>query len=178
MLQGIAIVFLTNGYEVILKEVNEKFLEQGIERLLEQLTRVIKARKMPMYAIEFIMRGLTPTTTYQGFETCDLVIEAALENLKLKQDIFADLERICTPNCILATNTSTIDIEKIAEKTKAQDRIVGLHYFSPAHVMPLLEIIRTPHTNPNVLASVLQGKLLQIITTPNCYISCYWATNL
>jgi enoyl-CoA hydratase/3-hydroxyacyl-CoA dehydrogenase len=153
---GIAIVFLSNGYEVILKEINEKALAAGVERVVEQVARVVKSRKLPTMAIEFILRGLKPTTTYEGFDSVDLVIEAALENLNLKQNIFAELEKIVPAHCILATNTSTIDIEKIAAKTKAQDRIIGLHYFSPAHIMPLLEIVRTPHTSPNVLAHALQ----------------------
>ena len=72
------------------------------------------------------------------------------QDIGLKQRIFADLESSCSPNCILATNTSTIDIELVGEKTRSQDRIVGAHFFSPAHVMPLLEIVRTKHTSPQV----------------------------
>lgn len=106
--------------------------------------------------IEFLMRNLTTTTTYEGFDKVDLVVEAVLENLKLKQQIFVDLEKACAPHAILATNTSTIDIMDIGSKTKVQDRIIGLHYFSPAHVMPLLEIITTPKTSQDTVAKCLE----------------------
>lgn len=81
-----------------------------------------------------------------------MVIEAVIEDIPLKQRIFADLERVCRPDAILSTNTSTIDIDLVGASTKAQDRIVGAHFFSPAHVMPLLEIVRTQHTSKQVRA--------------------------
>jgi len=105
--------------------------------------------------LEVIMRGFKAQTTYDGFDKCDLVIEAVIEDLKLKQDIFSTLEKVCNPNCILATNTSTIDIDKIATKTTAQNRIIGLHFFSPAHVMQLLEIVRTEKTDAQTISTCL-----------------------
>lgn len=78
------------------------------------------------------------------------VVEAVLEDVGLKQRIFADLEKACRPDCILSSNTSTIDISVIGQKTRAADRIVGAHFFSPAHIMPLLEIVRTDKTSPQV----------------------------
>lgn len=86
-------------------------------------------------------------TDFSGFEFADMVIEAATENLALKQQIFADLERLCKRDCILATNTSTMDITLVGAKTRALDRIVGAHFFSPAHIMPLLEIVRSEYTS-------------------------------
>lgn len=77
-------------------------------------------------------------------------MEAVLEDVGLKQRIFADLEKACRPDCILSSNTSTIDISVIGQKTRAADRIVGAHFFSPAHIMPLLEIVRTDKTSPQV----------------------------
>jgi len=85
----------------------------------------------------------------------DMVIEAVIESIPLKQNIFQDLERYCNPTCILASNTSTISLEEIGAKTKAQDRIVGPHFFSPAHVMPLLEIVRTDKTAAAVVNDTL-----------------------
>jgi enoyl-CoA hydratase/3-hydroxyacyl-CoA dehydrogenase len=87
------------------------------------------------------------------------VIEAAVENIQLKQQIFADLEKACRPDAILSTNTSTIDIGLIGAETRAQNRILGAHFFSPAHIMPLLEIVRTSQTAPQVRPAVLQGIL-------------------
>jgi len=105
--------------------------------------------------IEQVLRHLTPQTTYDNFEKCDLVIEAVIENIPLKQKIFKELEGVCNKTCILATNTSTIDIDAVGKLTKAQDRILGLHFFSPAQVMPLLEIVRTNSTSPQTLATTV-----------------------
>lgn len=90
------------------------------------------------------------TVTYADFRAVDMVIEAAIEKVDLKQAIFADLERACRPDCILASNTSTIDLNLISQRTSAADRVIGAHFFSPAHIMPLLEIVRTEHTAPQV----------------------------
>lgn len=111
---------------------------------------------MNVMFIEYVMRNLTAQSDWTGFDKVDLVVEAVIENLSLKQSIFSELEKRCPPHAILATNTSTIDIDDIGKTTKAQDRIVGLHYFSPAHVMPLLEIIRTKSTSPDTVAKCLQ----------------------
>ncbi len=81
------------------------------------------------------------------------MIEAVIEDVGLKQRIFADLEKCCRPDCILSSNTSTIDISLIGAKTRAADRIVGAHFFSPAHIMPLLEIVRTDKTSPQASPS-------------------------
>lgn len=110
---------------------------------------------------------LKPTLTYEDFKEVDLVIEAVVEDLSLKQRVFADLEAVCPPNCIFASvpfilvvcnyfkNTSTLSIEDIGAKTKAANRIIGMHFFAPAHVMPLLEIIRTPAVSPQVILDAL-----------------------
>lgn len=158
---GIAICMLMKGIPVLLKEINEQALEAGVKRILDDITRVVKARKMNPMFIEGMMRGLTPTTTYDGFDKVDLVIEAAVENVPLKQKIFAELEKVCKKTCILATNTSTINIDVVSAQTKAQDRILGLHFFSPAHIMPLLEIVKSDSTSEQVLAtSVVLAKTI------------------
>ncbi|GAY35866.1 hypothetical protein CUMW_019050 [Citrus unshiu] len=127
---GIATALILSNYPVILKEVNEKFLEAGIGRV----------------------RG----------EALPYIILAVIENVSLKQQIFADLEKYCPPHCILASNTSTIDLNLIGERTYSKDRIVGAHFFSPAHVMPLLEIVRTNQTSPQVIVDLLDiGKKIK-----------------
>lgn len=168
---GIALVYLMKGCEVILKEVNEKYLNVAVERIADTVNRVLKARRMPPIAIESILRGLTPQITYDGFDKCDLVVEAVVENLKVKREIFQTLEKVCNPQCILATNTSSINIEDIGSVTNCQDRILGLHFFSPAHIMPLLEIVRTKHTSNATLAtSVNMGKQIgkTVVVVGNC----------
>lgn len=152
---GIAICFLMKGIPVILKEINEDYLKAGVERILNDIQTIVKARKMNPFVIEFMMRGLKPQLTFDGFDKVDLVIEAVIEDIPLKQRIFAELEQKCSPTCILATNTSTINIENVVEKCKPETakRVLGLHFFSPAHIMPLLEIVRTKATDAQVLAT-------------------------
>jgi len=168
---GIVALMLFKGYHVILKEINQDLLFQGVKRVAATISSVLKRMKMPQIAMEMGMRNLTPTTSYEGFERCDMVVEAIIENIPIKQKVFQDLERVCRKDCIFATNTSTIDIDVIGEKTNAQDRIVGLHFFAPAHVMPLLEIIRTNSTSKQTLAaSIAYAKRLgkTPVTVGNC----------
>ena len=150
---GIAIAFLRKGYHIILKEINQKALEIGIKRIINLISRFIKKMKMNPMTLEYLMRNLSGQITYDHFNKCDLVIEAAVENIKIKQNIFATLEKICHKNCILATNTSTIDIKLVGKKMKAIDRLIGLHFFSPAHIMPLVEIIKTSDTSASTIAT-------------------------
>ncbi|VAH72827.1 unnamed protein product [Triticum turgidum subsp. durum] len=168
---GIATAMILSNYPVLLKEVNEKFLIAGIDRIKANLqSRVIKG-KMTEERYEKAMSLLSGALGYEKFKEVDLVIEAVIENVKLKQQIFADLEKYCPSHCILATNTSTIDLNLIGEKTKSQDRIVGAHFFSPAHVMPLLEIVRTQHTSAQVVVDLLDvGKRIKKtpIVVGNC----------
>jgi enoyl-CoA hydratase/3-hydroxyacyl-CoA dehydrogenase len=99
---------------------------------------------------------------YSDFKDIDMVIEAVIEKIPLKQSIFADIEKICPKHCILATNTSTIDLNVVGEKTNSQDRIIGAHFFSPAHIMPLLEIVRTEKTSPQAILDLISvGKIIK-----------------
>ncbi|XP_061349079.1 glyoxysomal fatty acid beta-oxidation multifunctional protein MFP-a isoform X1 [Gastrolobium bilobum] len=152
---GIATALVLSNYPVILKEVNQKFLDAGINRIKANLQSRIKKGKMTQEKFENAITLVKGSLDYESFRDVDMVIEAVIENVSLKQQIFADLEKYCPPNCILASNTSTIDLNLIGEKTKSQDRIIGAHFFSPAHVMPLLEIVRTKQTSPQVIVDLL-----------------------
>ncbi|CAN6926709.1 unnamed protein product [Brassica oleracea] len=159
---GIATALILSNYIVILKEVHEKFLEAGIGRVKANLQSRVKKGRMSQEKFEKTMSLLKGSLDYESFKDVDMVIEAVIENISLKQQIFADLEKYCPQHCILASNTSTIDLNKIGERTKSQDRIVGAHFFSPAHVMPLLEIVRTNHTSPQVIVDLLDvGKKIK-----------------
>ncbi|KAF3533560.1 hypothetical protein DY000_02043735 [Brassica cretica] len=159
---GIATALILSNYSVILKEVNEKFLEAGIGRVKANLQSRVKKGRMSQEKFEKTMSLLKGSLDYESFKDVDMVIEAVIENISLKQQIFADLDKYCPQHCILASNTSTIDLNKIGERTKSQDRIVGAHFFSPAHVMPLLEIVRTNHTSPQVIVDLLDvGKKIK-----------------
>lgn len=159
---GIATALIVSNYPVILKEVNENFLQAGIGRVKANLQSRVKKGRMTQEKFEKTFSLLKGSLDYESFRDVDMVIEAVIENVSLKQQIFADLEKYCPPHCILASNTSTIDLNLIGQKTKSSDRIVGAHFFSPAHVMPLLEIVRTEKTSPQVIVDLLDiGKKIR-----------------
>lgn len=136
---GIATTVLTVGIPVVIKELNEKFAADARKRVERNLGPKHKSK----------ISMLTVTAEYEALANVDIVIEAALENPKLKQEIFASLESVCRPDCILASNTSTINLDLIgmgAPKAHREGRIIGAHFFSPAHKMPLLEVVRTEST--------------------------------
>ncbi|XP_022958921.1 glyoxysomal fatty acid beta-oxidation multifunctional protein MFP-a-like isoform X1 [Cucurbita moschata] len=159
---GIATALILSNYPVILKEVNDEFLQAGIDRVRANLQSRVEKGNMTKENFEKTISLLKGVLDYESFKDVDMVIEAVTENVSLKQQIFADLEKYCPPHCMLATNTSTIDLELIGERTKSCDRIIGAHFFSPAHVMPLLEIVRTKHTDEQVIVDLLDvGKTIK-----------------
>ncbi|KAL6526496.1 Peroxisomal fatty acid beta-oxidation multifunctional protein mfp2 [Orobanche gracilis] len=159
---GIATALVLSNYQVILKEVNDKFLQAGIGRVKANLQSRVKKGQMGQEKFDRTLSLLKGVLDYESFSDVDMVIEAVIENVSLKQQIFSDLEKFCPPHCILASNTSTIDLNLIGEKTRSQHRIVGAHFFSPAHVMPLLEIVRTRRTSPQVIIDSLDvGKKIK-----------------
>lgn len=168
---GIATALILSGYPVILKEVNDKFLQSGLERIKANLQSRVNKGKMSQEKFEKILSLVQGTVDYENFRNVDMVIEAVIENVALKQQIFSDLEKHCPSHCVLATNTSTIDLNLIGQKTNSQDRIVGAHFFSPAHIMPLLEIVRTEKTSPQVIVDLMDvGKKIKKtpIVVGNC----------
>lgn len=159
---GIATALILSNYPVILKEVNDKFLQAGIGRVRANLQSRVKKGKMTQEKFDKTISLLKGVLDYESFKDVDMVIEAVIEKVSLKQQIFSDLEKYCSPHCILASNTSTIDLNLIGETTKSQDRIIGAHFFSPAHVMPLLEIVRTNKTSPQIIVDLLDvGKKIR-----------------
>jgi enoyl-CoA hydratase/3-hydroxyacyl-CoA dehydrogenase len=152
---GIAAACALNGISVLLKEVNQQFLDGGIGRVRANVESVAKKRKLPPAAVADILGRVRGTLDYNDFGSLDMVIEAVIEDLPLKQRIFADLERVCNAHCILSTNTSTIDITKVAANVGCPERVLGAHFFSPAHVMQLFEIVRTPKTSAQAIVDTL-----------------------
>lgn len=154
---GIVALCLGAGLRVVLKEISDKALAAGVARVEKVLARTAKKRGLDAGAAAAVRARLTAQTTYDGFGDVDLVIEAAVENPKVKKIIMAELERVCGPRAILATNTSTIDIALISEavRPETRPRVLGLHFFAPAHVMPLAEIIRHRGTSREALAAIL-----------------------
>jgi len=166
---NIVVSALENGMSVVLKEINDAALNAGLDRVKKVFQSKLDRKRMSQQQFDKIMSNLSGQITYDGFDKLDMVIEAVLEIVELKQKIFNDLEKYCSDKCILATNTSTIDLDRISEKMvnkeKNRVRVIGLHYFTPAHVMPLLEIVRTEHNTSEILTASLSFSK-QIKKTP------------
>lgn len=140
---GITEVLAKNGYTVIVREVNDDFLQKGLARLQASTQKAVDRNKLTAEAREQALGRVTGTTKLDDLARCDYVIEAAIENLALKKDIFERLDAITGPNVILASNTSSLSIAEMAAKTKKPDKVLGMHFFNPVPVMPLLEMVRS-----------------------------------
>ncbi|KAK1616416.1 hypothetical protein QYE76_021933 [Lolium multiflorum] len=159
---GIATALLVGNISVVLKEVNAQFLQRGQKTIAGNLEGLVKRGSLTKDKMNKAISLLKGALDYEDFKDVDMVIEAVIEKVPLKQSIFADLEKVCPPHCILASNTSTIDLNVVGEKTNAQDRIIGAHFFSPAHIMPLLEIVRTEKTSPQAILDLITvGKIIK-----------------
>jgi 3-hydroxybutyryl-CoA dehydrogenase len=144
---GIAEVCARSGYETIVREVNEDLLGRGLERLHSSLDTAVQRGKLAAEERDAARSRLRGTTRLDDFAGCDLVVEAATENLKIKQDTFAELDRVCPPHAILASNTSSIPIIQMATATRRPDKVLGLHFMNPVPVMQLIEMVRALTTS-------------------------------
>ncbi|KAK1264582.1 Peroxisomal fatty acid beta-oxidation multifunctional protein [Acorus gramineus] len=152
---GIATALIQSDISVMLKEVSSDFLEKGMKAIAENLQGLFNKGSLTEDKMDKALSLLKGVLDYSEFGDVDMVIEAVVEDVQLKQSIFSEIEKVCSPHCILATNTSTIDLNIVGEKTSSQDRIVGAHFFSPAHLMPLLEIVRTEKTSAQVILDLM-----------------------
>jgi 3-hydroxyacyl-CoA dehydrogenase len=152
---GITMNFLNAGIPVTLLEVNKEALEKGVATIRRNYEGSIKKKKMAPADLETRMALLKPTVSYDDLGTADLVIEAVFEELSVKEGVFRKLDAVAKQGAILATNTSTLDVDKIAGYTRRPADVVGLHFFSPANIMRLLEVVRGKATAKDVLATVM-----------------------
>jgi len=139
---GIAQVSVQSGFETIGREVEPQLGERGRATIERYLARGVEKGRFSGDERDAALGRLTLTTDLADLADCDLVIEAALEELELKREIFAELDRVTRPDAILATNTSALSVSEIAEATEHPERVVGMHFFNPAPVLPLVEIVR------------------------------------
>ena len=152
---GIAICFANAGIPVTLIDVDQASLKRGLERIEKDYASRVARGRMSEDAKAAALRLIDSALGLEAAAEADLVIEAVFEDMALKQRIFTDLDRIAKPGAILATNTSTLDIDAIAAVTKRPQDVIGLHFFSPANVMPLLEVVRTGTTAPDVIRTAM-----------------------
>ncbi len=139
---GIAEVALTSGFNVLMRDVTMEAVQKGRTRIVTDLDKRVQKGKMTPTEKEEILQRLSTTIKLEDLGKCDFVIEAAVENIPLKWEIFTKLDEVTPPETILASNTSSISITRIASVTQRPDRVVGMHFFNPAPVMKLIEIIR------------------------------------
>jgi 3-hydroxybutyryl-CoA dehydrogenase len=148
---GIAQLCAQSGYQVVVSEINDELLKRGLAFIEKTLARSVEKGKLSHEDKDAITSRLKGTTSTKDFADCDLMIEAAIENLDLKKKIFAELDGICPKHAILATNTSCLSIIEMAVVTKRPDKVLGLHFFNPAPIMKLLEIVKTIATSDEVV---------------------------
>jgi len=152
---GIAQVISYNGTPVVLKEVNDEMLQRGLANIRKVYEGRVAKKRMTPEEMQEKLKLVVPTTSYEPFKEVDLVIEAVPEILKLKLEIFRELDRICTAGAILATNTSALSISALGSATRRPDKVVGMHFFYPAHIMKLVEVIPGLATSDETVEEVI-----------------------
>ena len=153
---GIAMVLANAGIPVLLKEVDQPALDRGMSGIQKNYANSVNRGRFTQQFVDERLKLIRPTLTFDGFDGVDLVIEAVFEGMGLKKEVFAQLDKICKSGAILATNTSTLNIDEIASPTTRPQFVIGTHFFSPANVMRLLEIVRGKATSKEVIATCMQ----------------------
>ncbi|MEP7367761.1 MAG: 3-hydroxyacyl-CoA dehydrogenase NAD-binding domain-containing protein, partial [Acidobacteriota bacterium] len=153
---GIATCYLNAGIPVALQEASQEALDAGVARIRKNYESAVQKGRMTTDEVDDRLGLLKPTLDYTGFDRADILVEAVYENLELKKQTFAHLDTLAKPEAILATNTSTLDIDAIAAATGRPEQVIGHHFFSPANVMRLLEIVRGKETTDSVIATSME----------------------
>ncbi len=152
---GISLAFLQGGFPVTIVEMKQDALDKGMARIRETIDSNVKRGRITPEQGAAIAANVTPSLDMASFATADLVIEAVFESMAIKKEVFGKLDQICKPGAILASNTSTLDVDEIAAATKRPQDVLGLHFFSPANIMRLLEIVRGKATADDALATAM-----------------------
>ncbi len=162
---GIAHVFARSGYNVVLVEAQQAALDRGLQAINKNLEREVSKNKITAQDRESALKRIDAVLDRGALAKCDFVVEAAFERFEIKQEIFRDLDRICRPEVIFSSNTSSISITKIAAQTKRPDKVIGMHFFNPVPVMKLVEIIRGLATSDETFAAT-RDLALKVDKTP------------
>ena len=152
---GIVTAFLSSGFEVILIEQNDEGLKAGTDRINGNFNANVKRGRMSQTQVDGYLAKLTTSTDYQSLSECDLVVEAVFENMDVKKTIFSTLSQVCKPSCILATNTSYLDINEIASVVERPEQVIGMHFFSPANIMKLLEVVKAEKSSEQAVVTAM-----------------------
>jgi 3-hydroxybutyryl-CoA dehydrogenase len=168
--RGIAEVSAKSGYDVVVSEINKELLDKGMAAINQSLSKAVEKGKINEADKAAALGKIKGTIDMQDFKDCDLVVEAAIENMDLKKKIFADLDKICKPDAILSTNTSCLSVMNVAAVTKRPEKVLGCHFFNPVPVMKLLELVKTITTSKTTIdVAVEWGKSLgkTVIVAPD-----------
>ena len=169
---GIAMSYANAGIPVVIKETDGDALDRGMKIIRNNYERSVKRGRFTAEFVEQRLALITPRTSYEGFESADIVVEAVFEEMELKKRVFGEIDRVAKPGAVLASNTSTLSIDEIASATSRPEQVIGHHFFSPANVMRLLEIVRGEKTSKEILATsmALARKLGKIgVLVGNCH---------
>jgi 3-hydroxybutyryl-CoA dehydrogenase len=150
---GIAEVSARSGYRVIVREINEELLQSGLNRIRNSLSKAVARGKASQEEADQTLARIQGTLDLADLAGCDLVVEAAIENMALKKEIFAELDGLLAPHAILASNTSSLCLTEMASVTRRGDKVLGIHFFNPVPVMPLIEFVRTILTSDETMAT-------------------------
>jgi len=151
---GIAHVFARNGFQVVLCDVEQRFLDRGLNAISRNLEREVASGKISAEDKQMAFNRIEPVLKRTTLSNCDFVVEAATEKLEVKREIFRDLDQLCRPDIILASNTSSISITKLGALTGRPAKVIGMHFFNPVPVMKLVEVIRGLATSDETFATV------------------------
>jgi 3-hydroxybutyryl-CoA dehydrogenase len=153
---GIAEVCAKAGYDVVVREISDEFLQKGLKRIRKSLGKAVARGKATQEQADQAIARIHGTLNLADLATCDLVVEAAVENMDVKKEIFAELDGILPPHAVLASNTSSLCITEMASVTQRSDRVLGIHFFNPVPVMPLIEFVRTILTSNETMEIATQ----------------------
>lgn len=162
---GIAHVFARSGYQVLLCDVEQRFLDRALDTIGKNLDREVAKNKIAAADKTAVLGRIEPVLERGKLAECDFVVEAASEKFPIKAEIFQDLDRMCRPEVVLATNTSSISITKIAALTKRPEKVIGMHFFNPVPVMKLVEVIRGLATS-NETFQIVRDLAMKLEKTP------------
>ena len=150
---GIAMTYANAGIPVLLKEVNQEALDRGLAIIKKNYASTVQKGRLTQHQMDERVARIEPTLSFDRFAEADIVVEAVFEGMALKKQVFAELDKVTRPDAILASNTSTLNIDEIASATGRPQQVIGHHFFSPANIMKLLEIVRGKNSSPEVIAT-------------------------
>ena len=154
---GIAIVSAQSGYEVVMRDIDQKFVDSGMANVQKFLKKGVEKQKLTQQQMDDTLKRIKGTTDLKALADCDLVIEAIVENEKIKKDLFKELDGIVKKEAIFASNTSTIPITSMAAATKRPEKFIGMHFMNPVPIMKLIEVIKGLQTNEETAKAIMDA---------------------